>query len=238
MSILITGAILLFAIALLAVNLTFITFALFNLGVSSLFKTIEEIFEGRNKGRTAEDYLIYAGIISASIFVVFALILIIGIVIAVLGAPEELAGAAGAGLAEESGAAELLPGAGDLISGTIGTILVIVLIVVVFASTGSGILSFFAASEIRKNPKFSGKKELRDAYNDAIIAGITGIAIVAFSVIAIIGYFVFKYYQSVKRKQEIEKIKEERKENEREAGKGIVRLIQLKAQERAGAVSI
>lgn len=234
MSILITGATLLIAIALLAVNLVYITFALYDLGVSGLFKTIEEVFEGKNKGQTAEDYLIYAGLISASVFLVFAIIIIVAIVIAVLGAPEEGVAVLGAGAAEEAGGAELLPGVGNLISGAVGTVLMVVLVLVVFASTASGALCFIAASEIRKDPKYNGKKELRTAYTYSIIAGITGIGVVVFAIVGIIGYLSLRYYQRRQRTLAMERIKEAKKEERIEAGRGLIRLI----QERAAASAV
>ena len=228
-SILIIGALLLFAIALLAVNLAFITFALYNLGISGLFKTIEEVFEGKNKGRSAEDYLIYAAVISASIFVIFAIVIIAAIVIAVVGAPEEAGGAVVAGAAEEGGAAELLPGLNNMISGAIGMVLVIILIVVVLASTGSGILCFLAASEIKKDPKFDGKKELRTAYTDAIVAGIMGISIVAFAILGIIGYFVLRFYQAHEKAEAIKEAKAAKEKKLHEAALGLREALEIKS---------
>ncbi len=219
MSILVTGGLLLLAILLLAANLAYITFALYNLGISNLFKTIEDVFTGKNKGASGEDFLIYAGIISGSIFVIFAVIIIVGIVIAVVGAPEEAVGAAAGEVGEEA-ASEFIPGVGKLVSDVIGTILLIILIVVVFASTASGVLAFVAASEIKKDKDFNKKKELRSAYTDAIIAGVIGIAIVAFAVLAIIGYFVLLYY----RKREAAEAKEKAKEEGME-------MVELKAKE-------
>jgi len=190
MSILVTGGLLVLAIILLAVNLSYITFALYNLGISNLFKTVEDVFDGKNKGSTGEDFLIYAGLISFSVFIVFAIIIIVGIVIAVLGAPEEVGAVVG-----EEAASDFIPGVGNLVGGVVGTILLIVLIAVVFASTSSGILCIIAASEIKKEKDFSKKRKLREAYTDAIIAGIVGISIAAFSILAIIGYFVYYYYK-------------------------------------------
>lgn len=216
MSILITGGLIVLAILFLVVNLIYITLALYSLGISGLFKTIEEVFEGKNDGGTAEDYLVYAGVISASIFVVFFILLIIGIIVTVFFAPEEAAGAvavggaeaaeigvteagaaeAGAGAAGESGLADVLPRitkVGRLISGTFGTMLLIILFIIMFVSTASGIFCFLAAAEIKKNPKFDGKKDLRDAYTYSIIAGITGISIVVLSIMGVIGSFVIRH---------------------------------------------
>ncbi len=232
-SILIIGALLLFSIALLAVNLAFITFSLYNLGISGLFKTIEDVFEGKNKGRSAEDYLVYAAVISASIFVVFAVVIIAAIVIAVVGAPEEAGAAVVGGVAEEGGAAELLPGLNNMISGAIGLVLVIILIVVVLASTGSGILCFLAASEIKKDPKFDGKKELRTAYTDAIIAGIMGISIVAFAIMGIIGYFVLRFYQAHEKAEAIKAAKVAKAKKQQEEVKGFIHLIDIKSNAEA-----
>lgn len=207
---LVIGGILLFAIILLAANLVAITIALYRLGISGLFKTIEKVFEGKVTG--AEDLLIYAGIISASLFVIFALIvigvIIIAVVLAVVGAPEEAGAAAVGVVGEESGLLDFLPGIGKLVTGGIGVVLVIVLIIVVFTSISSGILCFIAASEIRKDPKFSGKSSLRDAYTYSIIAGVLGIAIVVFAIIGIIGYFSLKYYIKKEKKIAEEKKKQ------------------------------
>jgi len=224
---LVIGGILLFAIILLAANLVAITIALYRLGISGLFKTIEEVFEGKVTG--AEDLLIYAGIISASLFVIFALIvigvIIIAVVLAVVGAPEE-AGAAVVGVVgEESGLLDFLPGIGKLVTGGIGVVLVIVLIIVVFTSIASGILCFIAASEIRKDPKFSGKSSLRDAYTYSIIAGVLGIAIVVFAIIGIIGYFSLKYYIKKEKKIAEEKKKKKQTEEAEEEAKGIEQII-------------
>jgi hypothetical protein len=211
-------AILIIAIALLSINLWYTTLALYNLGISNLFKTIEEVFEGRNRGGTAEDYLIYAGLISASIFVVFAFVIIIAIILAVVAAPEEGVAVGLGAAAEEAGGAEFLPGLGDIVTGSIGTILFVILFVVVFASTASGVLSFLAASEIRKDSKFNKKQSLKNAYNDAIISGVTGIAIVAFSILGLIGWGIYRYYQQ-------KKIAAEKKERA-EKIRGVVRRIQ------------
>lgn len=224
---LVIGGILLFAIILLAANLVAITIALYRLGISGLFKTIEEVFEGKVTG--AEDLLIYAGIISASLFVIFALIvigvIIIAVVLAVVGAPEEAGAAAVGVVGEESGLLDFLPGIGKLVTGGIGVVLVIVLIIVVFTSISSGILCFIAASEIRKDPKFSGKSSLRDAYTYSIIAGVLGIAIVVFAIIGIIGYFSLKYYIKKEKKIAEEKKKEKQTEKEEQEAKGLEQII-------------
>jgi len=194
MSILVTGGLLVLAIVLLAVNLAYITFALYNLGISNLFKTVEDVFTGKNKGATGEDFLIYAGLISLSVFVVFAIVIVVAIIIAVAGAPEEAGAAVGGEVAEEA-ASEFIPGVGKLVGDAIGIILLVILVAVVFASTSSGILCIVAASRIKKEKDFNKERKLRKAYTDAIIAGIVGISIAAFALLSIIGYFVYYYYK-------------------------------------------
>jgi len=229
MSILVTIGLIILAIVLLAVNLTYITLALYRLGISNLFKTIEDVFTGKNKGATGEDYLIYAGIISSSVFMVIATVIFIVIILAVFGGSALVVGAGtgvdeavgGAAIAAEGaeGAAVAAEGAegaaaeggssffskiGNMLSGWFGTVLLIVLIAIVFASTSSGVLCILSASEIKKEKDFNKDKKLRQAYTDAIIAGIVGIAIAVFAILALIAYFVYKYY-----KKREEKLKEE-----------------------------
>lgn len=223
---LVIGGILLFAIVLLAANLVTITVALYSLGISGLFKTIEEVFEGKVTG--AEDLLIYAGIISASIFVIFALIIagviVVGVISAIVGAPEEAGVAVVGAVGEESGILDFLPGIGHLVTGSIGVVLVIILIIVVFVSTASGILCFIAASEIKKDPKFSGKSSLRDAYTYSIIAGVLGIAIVVFAIIGIVGYFSLKYYIKKEKKIVAEKKKKAQQLQLKKEAAGFLRV--------------
>lgn len=229
MSILVTIGLIILAIVLLAVNLTYITLALYRLGISNLFKTVEDVFTGKNKGATGEDYLIYAGIISSSVFMVIATVIFIVIILAVFGGSALVVGAGtgvdeavgGAAIAAEGaeGAAVAAEGAegaaaeggssffskiGNMLSGWFGTVLLIVLIAIVFASTSSGVLCILSASEIKKEKDFNKDKKLRQAYTDAIIAGIVGIAIAVSAILALIAYFVYKYY-----KKREEKLKEE-----------------------------
>jgi len=231
MSILVTIGLIILAIVLLAVNLTYISLALYHLGISNLFKTVEDVFIGKNKGATGEDFLVYAGIISFSVFMVFATIILIVIILAVVGGVALGAGAAtgvdeaagGVAIAAEGGEAALaageaategaaaeggssfLPNIGNMLSGWFGTVLLIVLIAIVFASTSSGILCILAASEIKKEKDFSKEKKLREAYTDAIIAGIVGIAIAVFAILALIAYFVYEYYRKREVKLAVEK---------------------------------
>ena len=243
MSILVTIGLIILAIVLLAVNLTYITLALYRLGISNLFKTIEDVFTGKNKGATGEDYLIYAGIISSSVFMVIATVIFIVIILAVFGGSALVVGAGtgvdeaalaaggaaeGAAVAAEGaeGAAVAAEGAegaaaeggssffskiGNMLSGWFGTVLLIVLIAIVFASTSSGVLCILSAYEIKKEKDFNKDKKLRQAYTDAIIAGIVGIAIAVFAILALIAYFVYKYY-----KKREEKLREEQAEKRAE----------------------
>ena len=260
MSILVTGGILIVAIILLIVTFIFATDALFQLGISNLFKTIEEVFEGKNKGDTATDYLIYAIIITGILLGIFILLIVVAIILVVVGGVALTAGAAsgvdevvGVGaVAAEGGEAALAAGetvtegaaaeggssifsdVGNLLSGWFGTIIMIVLVVVVFTSSGSGVLCFLAAAEIRKEPKYNGDTKLKDAYEDAVIAGIAGIAVAIFAIMGVIAYYTYKHYRKEKIIKEIKEVQEIKQQKTREEAKGLEKLVELKAKDQSG----
>jgi len=94
MSLLVTAGLLIVAIILLIVTFVFATDALWQLGISNLFKTIEEVFDGKNKGETATDYLIYAMIISGTLLGIFVLLIVVAIILVIVGGVALGAGAA------------------------------------------------------------------------------------------------------------------------------------------------
>ncbi|GAG54812.1 unnamed protein product [marine sediment metagenome] len=140
MSLLATAAILIVAIILLIVTFIFATDALWQLGISNLFKSVEEVFEGKNQGTSSTDYLIYAMIISGFLLVVFILLIVVAIILVIVGAftgVDEVVGVAGgAGVAAEGavdvagvegaaaaegaeGGSSFLSGFGNLLSGSV-----------------------------------------------------------------------------------------------------------------------
>lgn len=259
MSLLVTLGLLIVAIILLIVTFIFATDALFQLGVSNLFKTIEEVFDGKNKGETATDYLIYALIISGVLLGIFVLLIVIAIILVIVGGVALGAGAATgvdegalavAGAAEGSEAAlaageaastELggeaaasegsgfLSNFGNLLSSWVGTVLLFVLIVVIFTSSASGAFCFLAAAEIRKESGFNGDTKLKNAYEDAIIAGVSGIAVAVFSIMAIIGYYSYKYYRKRQLQEAREKIEAAKRRKIQAEARGVIRLENIRA---------
>jgi len=269
MSLLVTAGLLVVSIILLIITFVFATDALWQLGISNLFKTIEEVFDGKNKGETATDYLIYAMIISGTLLGIFVLLIVVAIILVIVGGVAlgagaatgvdegalavagvaeggEAAAAAGEAAVEAGEAAEaggeaaasegssFLSEIGNLLNSWVGTVLMIVLVIVIFTSSASGAFCFLAAVEIRKEPKYDGDSKLKNAYEDAVIAGISGIAVAVFSIMAIIGYYSYKYY----RKQKLlkaEKLLEQAKQQKlKDEAKGLVKLEEIKAGEREG----